>query len=169
MTHEFKTDRNTIWRQELRSRLKPKERTVIPRVKMPELDADYRVKTHREVNEGLSLEQAVLEATRCLDCPDPGCMKGCPVHNDIPGFIKNIERRDFPEAIKVLNHTTALPAVCGRVCPQENQCEASCTYVRMKKPAVAIGHLERFVADFERRSPVTYPTINGHNRKRTPK
>ena len=146
----FKTDRDAEWRIELRNRMSAKERTAIPRVKMPELDAEYRKKTHREVNEGLSLEQAVLEATRCLDCPDPGCIKGCPVHNDIPGFIKNIERREYPEAIKVLNHTTVLPAVCGRVCPQENQCEASCIYNKMKKSPVAIGNLERFAADFER-------------------
>lgn len=150
MNQSFKTDRSVEWRVELRAAMTPKERTAIPRVKMPELDADYRVRTQREVNEGLSLEQAVLEATRCLDCPDPGCIKGCPVHNDIPGFIKNIERREYPEAIKVLNRTTVLPAVCGRVCPQENQCEASCIYNKMKKEPVAIGHLERFAADFER-------------------
>lgn len=142
--------RDSEWRKALRASLSAKERVAIPRVQMSELPAAYRVTTHREVNEGLSLEQAVLEATRCLDCPDPGCVKGCPVHNDIPGFIKNIERRDYPGAIRVLNRTTVLPAVCGRVCPQENQCEASCTYVKMKKPAVAIGHLERFAADFER-------------------
>lgn len=145
-----RTDRNADWRKELRLEMTPKERTAIPRVVMPELDAEYRVHTDREVNEGLSLQQAVLEATRCLDCPDPGCIKGCPVHNDIPGFIKNIARREFSEAIKVLNRTTVLPAVCGRVCPQEVQCEASCIYVRMGRPAVAIGHLERFAADFER-------------------
>jgi glutamate synthase (NADPH/NADH) small chain len=128
----------------------PKQRTAIPRVKMPELDAKYRISTQREVNEGLSLEQAVLESTRCLDCPDPGCIKGCPVHNDIPGFIKNVERRDFPEAMRVLNRTTVLPAVCGRVCPQEKQCEAGCIYNKMHKQPVAIGNLEQFVADFER-------------------
>lgn len=145
-----RTDRNREWRVELRASMKPAERTAIPRVVMPELDAEYRVKTHLEVNEGLSIRQAVLEATRCLDCPDPGCIKGCPVHNDIPGFIKNIERREFDEAVKVLNRTTVLPAVCGRVCPQESQCEASCIYNRMGKKPVAIGHLERFAADFER-------------------
>ena len=146
----MRTDRNTKWREELRGRMTPKQRTSIPRVKMPELDARYRVTTQQEVNEGLSLEQAVLEATRCLDCPDPGCIKGCPVHNDIPGFIKHIERRDFPEAMKVLNRTTVLPAVCGRVCPQEKQCEAGCIYNKMRKAPVAIGNLERYVADFER-------------------
>lgn len=143
-------DRDASWRVELRSRLTPKQRTAIPRVKMPELDPGYRISTQREVTEGLSLEQAVLEATRCLDCPDPGCVKGCPVHNDIPGFIKNIERRDFPGAMKVLNRTTVLPAVCGRVCPQEKQCEAGCIYNKMRKLPVAIGNLERYAADFER-------------------
>jgi glutamate synthase (NADPH/NADH) small chain len=146
----MKTDRNCKWREELRGLMTPKQRTAIPRVKMPELDAKYRISTQREVNEGLSLEQAVLESTRCLDCPDPGCIKGCPVHNDIPGFIKNVERRDFPEAMRVLNRTTVLPAVCGRVCPQEKQCEAGCIYNKMHKQPVAIGNLEQFVADFER-------------------
>lgn len=150
MNQLFKTDREVEWRVKLRNSMSAKERTAIPRVVMPELDPQYRIHSNREVNEGLSLEQAVLEATRCLDCPDPGCMKGCPVHNDIPGFIKNIERREYPEAIKVLNKTTVLPAVCGRVCPQENQCEALCIYNKMKKKPVAIGNLERFAADFER-------------------
>lgn len=150
MIHDTLSDRNKEWRIKLRERMTPKQRTAIPRVKMPELEPSYRIKTQREVNEGLSLSQAVLEATRCLDCPDPGCVKGCPVHNDIPGFIKNIERKAYTEAIKVLNRTTVLPAVCGRVCPQENQCEASCIYKKMGKEAVAIGHLERFSADFER-------------------
>lgn len=138
------------WRVKLREALTPKERTAIPRVKMPELDPDFRKKNNREVGEGLSIEQAVLEATRCLDCPDPGCIKGCPVHNDIPGFIKNIQRRDFPGAMEVLNRTTVLPAVCGRVCPQEKQCEAACIYLKMGKQSVAIGNLERYAADFER-------------------
>ncbi len=144
------TDRNEQWRVELRNSIPVKERTAIPRGIMPELDPSWRIHTEREVNSGYSLEQAVLEATRCLDCPDPGCRKGCPVHNDIPGFIKNLERRDFHEAMRVLNQTTVLPAVCGRVCPQEKQCEASCIYNKMKKQPVAIGNLERFVADYER-------------------
>lgn len=142
--------RDAEWRKQLRDRKTAKQRAAIPRVKMPELPVEFRIHNNREVNEGLSIEQAVLEATRCLDCADPGCIKGCPVHNDIPGFIKNIERRAYPEAIKVLNRTTVLPAVCGRVCPQENQCEASCIYNKMGKKPVAIGDLERFAADFER-------------------
>ncbi len=144
------TDRNEKWRVDLRARLTAKQRTAIPRAKMPELDPEYRKTCVTEVNEGLSFDQAVLEATRCLDCPDPGCVKGCPVHNDIPGFIKNIERRDIRSAMDVLDRTTALPAVCGRVCPQEKQCEASCIYIKMKKKAVSIGNLERFAADYRR-------------------
>lgn len=143
-------NRDAPWREELRRRLSTKERTTLPRVEMPEIATDYRIKCNDEVNQGLSIEQAVLEARRCLDCPDPGCMKGCPVANHIPAFIKNVERRNFAEALEVLSLTTVLPAVCGRVCPQEKQCEAGCIYNKMKKPPVAIGNLERFVADFNR-------------------
>lgn len=142
--------RDSEWREELRKRFTTKERTAVPRVKMPEMDAAYRVRCDDEVNQGLSTEQAVLEARRCLDCPDPGCMKECPVSNNIPAFIKNIERRRFGDALKVLSLTTVLPAVCGRVCPQEKQCEHGCIYNKMKKQPVAIGHLERFVADYNR-------------------
>lgn len=142
--------RDSEWREELRKRFTTKERTVVPRVKMPEMDAAYRVRCDDEVNQGLSTEQAVLEARRCLDCPDPGCMKECPVSNNIPAFIKNVERRRFGDALKVLSLTTVLPAVCGRVCPQEKQCEHGCIYHKMKKQPVAIGHLERFVADYNR-------------------
>ncbi len=142
--------RDAKWREKLRAEMTTKERTALPRVKMPELDESYRIKCDEEVNQGLSIQQAVLEAHRCLDCPDPGCMKGCPVANNIPSFIKNIERHHFREALDVLSLTTVLPAVCGRVCPQEKQCEAGCIYNKMKKPPVAIGHLERFVADFNR-------------------
>lgn len=140
--------RTAPWREELRKKHTAKERAAIERVKMPELAADYRVTTlTEEVNSGLSREQAVLEATRCLDCPDPQCVTGCPVSINIPGFIKNIEREHFDEALQVLRETSALPAVCGRVCPQEKQCESKCIYNKMKKPAVAIGYLERFAAD----------------------
>lgn len=139
--------RDAKWREELRNAITAKERTAIPRVKMPELDPQYRVTCNEEVNQGISLEQAVLEATRCMDCPDPQCVKGCPVNIDIPGFIKNIQRREFEEAARVLKATSALPAVCGRVCPQEKQCESKCIYLKMKKQPVAIGYLERFAAD----------------------
>ena len=141
------------WRTTLRKALKPKERTAIERVKMPELDADYRAKTRlEEVNIGLTPEMAMQEAKRCLDCPKPSCVEGCPVNIQIPDFIKNIERGDFLEAAKILKETSALPAVCGRVCPQEKQCESRCIHLKMNSPAVAIGYLERFAADYERES-----------------
>lgn len=141
------------WREALRKSLKNKERADIPRVHMNELDAEYRSHSRlEEVNQGLSVEQAVLEAKRCLDCPNPACMQGCPVSINIPTFIKNIEREEFIEAAHVLKETSALPAVCGRVCPQEKQCESKCIHLKMGKEAVAIGYLERFAADFERES-----------------
>lgn len=142
--------RDAIWRDELRKKHSAKQRTDTPRVVMPQLPPDYRITCNEEVNQGLSEEQAVVEATRCLDCPDPQCMQGCPVSINIPGFIKNIERENFLEAAAVLKETSALPAVCGRVCPQEKQCESRCIYNKMKKAPVAIGYLERFAADFER-------------------
>lgn len=144
------THRDTAWRKELREAMPAKERTAIPRVVMPMLDANFRVRNNYEVNQGLSSDQAVLEATRCLDCPDPTCMDGCPVSIRIPEFIKNIQRGDVFEAARVLKSTSALPAVCGRVCPQERQCESKCIYHKMGKPAVAIGYLERYAADAER-------------------
>lgn len=144
--------RDAAWREELRKAHTAKERSAIPRAKMTELAPDYRVTCNEEVNQGLSREQAVLEATRCLDCPDPQCVTGCPVGINIPGFIKNIERENFEDAAIVLKETSALPAVCGRVCPQERQCESKCIYNKMKKEPVAIGYLERFAADTERLS-----------------
>ncbi len=147
------TDRNAPWREELRKSMKAKERVGIERVKMTELDPVYRATTRtEEVNQGLTLEQAQQEARRCLDCAKPTCMEGCPVNIQIPSFIKNIERGNVLGAAKVLKMTSALPAVCGRVCPQEKQCEAQCIHLKMKEPAVAIGYLERFAADYERES-----------------
>ena len=147
------TDRNAEWRKELRASMKAKERTTIERVKMPELDPLYRATTRtEEVNIGLTKEMALTEAKRCLDCPKPTCMEGCPVSINIPSFIKNIERGQFLAAAKVLKNTSALPAVCGRVCPQEKQCESKCVHLKMNEPAVAIGYLERFAADYERQS-----------------
>ncbi len=147
------TDRDAEWRKELRSSMKAKERTAIPRVEMPELDPVYRATTRtEEVNRGLTREQAITEAHRCLDCAKPTCMEGCPVSINIPSFIKNIERGEILNAARVLKSTSALPAVCGRVCPQEKQCESRCIHLKMNEPAVAIGYLERFAADFERES-----------------
>jgi len=142
------------WRQELRKKTSPKDRMAIERVTMPETEVATRITSQRiEVNTGITAEMAQQEAVRCLDCPNPTCMIGCPVSINIPTFIKNIERGEFGEAAKTLKETSALPAVCGRVCPQEKQCEANCIYTtKLNKPAVAIGYLERFASDWERES-----------------
>lgn len=146
-------DRSAPYREALRKSMKAKERTQIERCQMPELDPVYRATTRvEEVNKGLTAQQAMTEAKRCLDCANPTCMKGCPVSINIPSFIKNIERGEFLNAARVLKSTSALPAVCGRVCPQEKQCESQCIHLKMNEPAVAIGNLERFAADFERES-----------------
>lgn len=136
--------------------LKAKDRIKIPRVSMPELDPVYRATTRlEEVNQGLTAEMAIREAQRCLDCKKPTCVEGCPVNINIPGFIKQIEKGKFLEAARVLKQTSALPAVCGRVCPQEKQCESHCIHHKMKSEPVAIGYLERFAADFELESDQT--------------
>ena len=162
---EDEKSRNAAWRQELRKSMKAKERTAIPRVEMNELDAEYRSHSRKEeVNQGLTEEQALTEAKRCLDCANPGCTEGCPVGIDIPRFIKNIERGEFLEAAKTLKETSALPAVCGRVCPQEKQCESKCIHLKMNEKPVAIGYLERFAADYERESgQISVPEIKEKN------
>lgn len=160
----IKDERNETWRTDLRAAIKVKERMAAPRVHMPEQDPVQRSRNNLEVNLGLSTEQAMTEAQRCIDCPDPTCMKGCPVSIYIPGFIKHIETGNFLEAAKVLKETSALPAVCGRVCPQEKQCEELCIYVKSGKEAVAIGHLERFAADYERESgQISVPEVAAPN------
>ncbi|MGL5689225.1 MAG: NADPH-dependent glutamate synthase [Bacteroidales bacterium] len=148
----IKAMRSEPWREDLRKAMKNKERGEIPRVRMNELDPAYRITNNEEVSLGITKEQALVEASRCLDCPDPSCMQGCPVSINIPTFVKNIERNEILEAAKTLKMTSALPAVCGRVCPQEKQCESKCIYHKMGKAPVAIGYLERFAADFERES-----------------
>lgn len=162
MNNQDLAPRDAQWREELRQALTAKERTSIPRVRMPELPADWRCTTlTQEVNQGLSREMAILEATRCLDCPDPQCVTGCPVGINIPGFIKNVQRGETDEALRILRRTSALPAVCGRVCPQEKQCESKCIYHKMKKEPVAIGYLERFAADTGHVSESDRPEPNG--------
>lgn len=160
------SDRNSEWRKALRENVKAKERTGIERVKMPERSPAERITSQRmEVNTGLTEEMAIQEAMRCMDCVNPTCMEGCPVNIDIPGFIKNIERGEILEAAAVLKQTSALPAVCGRVCPQEKQCESKCFYLqKLKKVPVAIGYLERFAADYERESgKISIPEIAAPN------
>ena len=161
----LKQQREIEWRAELRKSLPAKERTNKERIKMPEQDALQRSLNMLEVNLGLSQSMAMSEAQRCLDCVTPTCIEGCPVGINIPGFIKCIEKGEFLDAAKVLKQTNALSAVCGRVCPQEIQCEAKCFYtLKLKKPAVAIGNLERFAADFERESgSISVPEVLPNN------
>ncbi len=161
-------DRKAPYREEIRKSMKAKERGEIERCQMPELDPVYRATTRvEEVNKGLTVEQALTEAKRCLDCANPTCMEGCPVNINIPSFIKNIERGEFLNAARVLKSTSALPAVCGRVCPQEKQCESQCMQLKMGKKAVAIGNLERFAADFERESgKIALPEVAAKNGKK---
>jgi len=119
------------------------------RVEMPRQAPRKRAKNFNEVALGYSLKLAQEEAGRCIQCPKRNCVEGCPVGVDIPDFIKAIREGDMPEAVKVLKSKNALPGICGRVCPQESQCEATCTLAKKEAP-IAIGRLERFVADWER-------------------
>ncbi|GAB4150117.1 MAG: NADPH-dependent glutamate synthase [Planctomycetota bacterium] len=124
---------------------------LIPRQPMPEQEPEVRVKNFDEVPFGFSPETAILEATRCLQCKTAPCVKGCPVEVNIPAFINLVKQEKFVEAIRTIKSTNALPAICGRVCPQEEQCEKYCVLGRRGEP-VAIGRLERFCADFERKN-----------------
>ena len=125
-----------------------KDRVAIPRVRMNELAPEVRVRSiHAEVNQGLTPEQAICESHRCLNCKTPTCVQGCPVNINIPGFIKQVEQGNIQAAADVIKQSSSLPAVCGRVCPQEKQCESQCIHLKMGHQPVAIGYLERFVAD----------------------
>ncbi len=166
MKTDLNEERQQEWRVELRAKLKNKERTGISRVKMPEMDPSERILYQdREVNMGLGEIDAQQEAKRCLDCVTPTCIEGCPVNINIPNFVKNIERGEFLQAAKTLKDASALPAVCGRVCPQEKQCEANCFYtLKLKKDPVAIGYLERFAADYEQQSgDISVPEVAASN------
>jgi len=164
----LKQEREQEWRAEIRSKIKTKERTLKERVKMTEEEPDIRNKNSVEVNKGLTEEQALLEAQRCIDCASPTCITGCPVGINIPKFIKKIEIGDFLGAASVLKETNTLPAVCGRVCPQEKQCESQCFYTqKLKKAPVAIGYLERFAADFEQNSgKMSVPKVAASNKRK---
>lgn len=132
-----------------KNELSRKERMQLPRQKMPEQKPDDRVKNFKEVPLGLTPEMAMAEARRCIACPKPKCVEGCPVEVDIPAFVALVEQGDFVAAARKIKETNALPAICGRVCPQEEQCEQRCVLTK-KYNSVGIGNLERFVADFER-------------------
>ncbi|HWR82632.1 MAG TPA: NADPH-dependent glutamate synthase [Candidatus Deferrimicrobium sp.] len=129
--------------------LKAKDRMAVPQQKMPQREPLQRIKSFLEVPYGLTEEQALIEASRCLECPKAPCIKGCPVEVDIVGFIRLIMERDYAAAARKIKETNSLPAVCGRVCPQEEQCEIACVMYKKYGP-VRIGYLERFVADYER-------------------
>jgi len=163
----LKAEFDRDWRKELRKAILVKERMKIPRQKMPEREPDVRNRDFKEVNLGLGPEAAVLDARRCLDCANPQCVTGCPVSIDIPSFVKLIEKGEFLESARKIKETNSLPAICGRVCPQETQCEEVCTMKKASGIPVAIGNLERFVADYERAAGrVTIPQIpSSTNRK----
>lgn len=158
-------ERSQPWREEIRKSIKQADRTKIERHKMPEQNPEVRSANIQEVNLGYTAEMAREEARRCLDCVNPTCISGCPVNINIPKFVKKIESGDFAGAAMVLKETNTLPAVCGRVCPQEVQCESQCFYtLRLNKPAVGIGNLERFAADYERDSGlISVPVIEQKN------
>ena len=138
----------------------------IPRQAMPEQDPGERIRNFEEVPRGYAPETAILEAKRCIQCKKPGCVEGCPVDVKIPEFIRQIAEGDFPGAARTLKKTNSLPAVCGRVCPQEDQCEKTCILGKKGEP-VAIGRLERFAADYERNSgAVAIPEIAPPNGKK---
>jgi len=161
----YKNERKAEWRDKLRKEIKSKDRTQIPKIHMIEEDPLVRNKSHIEVNKGLTLELALQESRRCLDCVAPTCVDGCPVGTNIPKFIKYIEAGDILGAAKVLKENNSLPAICGRVCPQEVQCEAQCVYVKkLNGEGSAIGHLERFAADYDREhGTVSIPDIAESN------
>ena len=128
--------------------LKPSERMKIPRHLPIEQGAEIRISNFEEVSQGFNFELALEEAKRCLECKNPVCVDGCPVNIDIPGFIQLLLEKDYQAAIEKVRESNYLPAICGRVCPQENLCEIVCLLGKKREP-VAIGKLERFVADYE--------------------
>ncbi len=147
------------------SEMTNKERMKIPRQQIPEQEPDIRNKSFTEVNLGYTLEMAITEADRCIQCKKPLCIQGCPVNIKIPEFIKAIADGDIETAAVILKQDNALPAVCGRVCPQEEQCEQVCV-VGKKNPPVAIGNLERFAADWERKKGLNIPPVGKRTGKK---
>ncbi len=146
--------------------LTAKERMKIPRNPMVEQDPNRRNKNFEEVNQGYTAQMAQEEAMRCLACPKPSCVEGCPVNIQIKDFILQIAEGDFLGAVHTIKQDNALPAICGRVCPQEEQCEQVCVVGKRGEP-VAIGNLERFVADYEREmNKVEIPKVGSSNGKK---
>ncbi len=150
--------------------LKPKDRLAIPIQPMPTQEPEIRCHNMEEVAIGFTADQARVEAYRCLQCKNAPCIQGCPVNIDIPGFIRAISENDLGKAIDIIKESSVLPAVCGRVCPQETQCQAVCTLGKALKDvdqAVSIGRLERFVADWERtQGPARLPDIKAATGKK---
>jgi glutamate synthase (NADPH/NADH) small chain len=144
---------------------KPKSKINLNRVEMPRQDPKVRAHNYKEVALGYTDDMVKEEASRCIQCPKRMCVSGCPVNVDIPEFIKAVREGDMPEAVRILKSKNALPAICGRVCPQETQCEEVCTLSKKKAP-IAIGRIERYVADWdlgnkEKRSPTQLPPPTG--------
>jgi len=159
--------REAVWRADLRKSMLPKERAQLMRVEMEEADPQERAQSlHIEVNKGLTRMQAMSEARRCLDCANPTCVQGCPVNIHIPDFIKRIEAGDILGAAAVIKESSTLPAVCGRVCPQEKQCESQCIHLKMGHKPVAIGYLERYAADVANAQPLAEQSVVQKNGKR---
>ncbi|MBN1134812.1 MAG: FAD-dependent oxidoreductase, partial [Methanosarcinaceae archaeon] len=135
------------------------------RQEMPEQAPEKRIKNFNEVALGYTEEQATAESIRCLECKNPQCVKGCPVNIDIPAFIGKMKNSDFDSAIDIIKATNSLPAICGRVCPQETQCEKYCILAKKDQP-IAIGRLERFCADYELakgvKAPERKPSVGKH-------
>lgn len=164
---QLKSDANKLY-ESLKNKiddgsLSPKDRGAIPQQEMPTGEPLVRARSMSEVALGYSKEQAIVEANRCLQCKNAPCMKGCPVSVPIPSFIAEVAKGEFKKAVDIIKTTNLLPAICGRVCPQEKQCQGQCTVGKMYKNAeksVSIGRLERFVADFERANDLyTAPVI----------
>jgi glutamate synthase (NADPH/NADH) small chain len=146
-------------------RRKMPEKEIIPRVEMPRQDPKVRRRNFNEVALGYDYDMALREASRCLQCKKPKCVEGCPVNINIPGFIYHLREGNLEESIKVLKDKNNLPAICGRVCPQETQCEAACVLGKKYQP-VAIGRLERFVADWDIKRGFRIPEISKPTGKR---
>ncbi len=151
------------------TRLSPQERQTrlkLTRNPIPEQEALVRAHNFDEVNTGYSAETAIAEAKRCLLCPSAPCVQGCPVKVKIPEMLEAVSLGDFKKGVEILQRDNALPAVTGRVCPQESQCEGACTVCKVNGQAVGIGYIERFLADWERNSNHTERTVSAKNGKK---